>query len=67
MANFTITASSEKAKQTVSNTDTKKYPSPAEFADQKAADEHAAKYAKSLNQEDHLQAWDWVGKATPVA
>jgi hypothetical protein len=66
MAQFNITATSAKKEgMTVSNTD-KKFPSPAEFADQAAADANAAKYAKSLCHEDHEGVWDWVGTATAV-
>jgi len=70
MAQFTITATSAKANNnagmTVSNTDTKRHPSPAEFADQAAAQAAADKYAKSLCHEDHEGTWDWVGHATAV-
>jgi hypothetical protein len=70
MPHYTITATSAKANTTanttVSNTNTKRFPSPAEFADQAAADAQAAKYAKDVNFDDHLGVWDWVGKATPV-
>jgi len=66
MASYTITATSAKAKQTVSNTNTKRFPSPANFDTLAAAEENAANYAKNLNWEDHLQVWDWVGKATAV-
>jgi len=72
MAQFNITAHSAKANvngvvgQTVSNTDTKKFPSPAEFANQAAAQANADKYAKSLSHEDYEGAWDWVGHATAV-
>jgi len=72
MAQYNITAHSVKANvngvvgQTVSNTDTKRFPSPAEFADQAAANVQAEKYAKSLCHEDHEQVWDWVGTATAV-
>jgi len=72
MAQFTITAHSVKANvngvvgQTVSNTDTKRHPSPANFADQAAAQANADKYAKSLCHEDHDGVWDWVGTATAV-
>ena len=66
MAQYNITATSAKKTLTVSNTDKKRYPSPAEFADQAAADANAAKYAKSLNHEDYEGVWDWVGTATAV-
>jgi hypothetical protein len=67
MAQFTITATSAKKEgMTVSNTNTKRHPSPAEFADQAAAQAAADKYAKSLCHEDHEGTWDWVGHATPV-
>jgi hypothetical protein len=66
MAQFNITASSAKREMTVSNTNTKRYPSPAEFADQAAANTQAEKYAKDLNAEDHEGTWDWVGQATAV-
>jgi hypothetical protein len=72
MPQFTITATSATANvngvvgQTVSNTDTKRYPTPAEFADQAAAQAHADKYAKSLCHEDLDGVWDWVGHATAV-
>jgi hypothetical protein len=66
MAQFTITATSAKKGQTVSNTDAKRFPSPAEFATQADADANAAKYAKGLNYEDYLEVWDWVGQATAV-
>lgn len=63
MPSFNITATSEKAKKTVSNTNPK-FPSPATFADKAAADAQAVKYAKDLNHDDHEGAWDWVGAAT---
>jgi hypothetical protein len=66
MAQYNITATSAKKTKTVSNTDTKRFPSPAEFADQATANTQAEKYAKSLNHEDHEQVWDWVGTATAV-
>jgi len=70
MAQFNITASSAKANNnagmTVSNTNTKRHPSPAEFADHAAAQANADKYAKSLSHEDHEGVWDWVGHATAV-
>ena len=66
MAQFNITSHSAKLNQTVSNTDTKRFPSPAEFADQAAANVQAEKYAKGLCHEDHEQVWDWVGTATAV-
>ena len=66
MPQFNITASSAKKEMTVSNTDTKRHPSPAEFADQAAAQTAADKYAKSLCHEDHEGVWDWVGSATAV-
>jgi hypothetical protein len=67
MPNFNITATSAKANTTVSNTNTKKFPSPAQFADQAAADAQAVKYATDVNHDDHLAVWDWVGKATPAS
>jgi hypothetical protein len=67
MLNFNITAKSAKANTTVTNTDTKRFKSPAEFADQAAANTEAKKYASSLSRGDHLETWDWVGVATPVA
>ena len=69
MAQFNITASSNSKEQTVSNADTntrKTYASPAECADQAAADALATKYAKDLNAEVFNQATDWVGHATAV-
>ena len=67
MAQFNITATSAKKNgMTVSNTDTKRFPSPAEFADQAAANVQAEKYAKSLCHEDHEGVWDWVGTAVAV-
>ena len=66
MAQFKIEATSEKAKLTVSGTNTRKFPTPAEFADQAAADAQAVKYATDLNHDDHEGVWDWVGKATAV-
>jgi hypothetical protein len=51
---------------TVSNTNTKRHPSPAEFETQELAQKSADKYAKSLCHEDHEGAWDWVGHATAV-
>jgi hypothetical protein len=66
MTHYTITATSAKANTTVSNTNTRRFPSPAEFVDQAAADAQAAKYAKDVNFDDHQGVWDWVGKATPV-
>lgn len=66
MPNYTITATSAKANTTISNTNAKRFPSPAEFADQAAADAQAAKYAKDACHDDHQGVWDWVGKATQV-
>ena len=69
MAQFNITATSAKKERTVTNADTntrKTYASPAECADQAAADALAAKYAKDLNSEDFDHATDWVGHATAV-
>jgi hypothetical protein len=68
MPQFHITATSEKKPgMEVSNTNTKRFPSPGEFADQAAADAHAKDYAKDLNKADHEGVWDWKGKATLVA
>ena len=67
MPNFNITATSAKANTTVSNTNTKKFPSPAAFDTQALADAQAANYALDVNHDDHLGVWDWVGKATPAA
>jgi hypothetical protein len=67
MAQYNITATSAKKDgMTVSNTHTKKYPSPAEFESQELAQANADKYAKVLNHEDHEGVWDWVGQATAV-
>jgi len=70
MAQFNITATSAKANNkagmTVSNTDKKRHPSPAEFETQELAQKSADKYAKSLCHEDHEGTWDWVGHATAV-
>jgi len=66
MPNFYITATSVKANTTVSNTDARRFKSPAEFATQADADKEAKKYASSLNKGDHVEVWDWVGKATTV-
>jgi cytochrome c556 len=69
MAQFNITATSAKKDQTVSNADTntrKTYASPAECADQAAADALATKYAKDLNAEVYNETTDWVGHATAV-
>jgi hypothetical protein len=79
MATYIITATSEKLEQTITNTvkpvvanpgETPKevipFPSPAEFADQAAADANAAKYARWLNQLDYNHSWDWIGHATAV-
>jgi hypothetical protein len=67
MPQFNITATSAKKEgMTVSNTNTKRHPSPAEFETQELAQKNANKYAKSLCHEDHEGAWDWVGHATPV-
>jgi hypothetical protein len=70
MAQYNITATSAKANDnqgmTVSNTNTKKFPSPAEFETQELADENAKKYAKDLNHDDHQGVWDWVATATAV-
>ena len=64
MANYTIQAHSAKLNQTVSGTNTKRFPSPAAFDTQDLANAQAEKYAKDLNLEDHGGAWDWVGSAT---
>jgi hypothetical protein len=66
MAQYTITATSAKKEQTVSNTDTKRYPSPAEFGNDELANSQAVKYAKDLNAQDYNETWDWVGHATAV-
>lgn len=69
MAQFNITAASASKERTVTNADTntrKMYASPAECADQAAADALAAKYAKDLNSDDFDHATDWVGAATAV-
>jgi hypothetical protein len=66
MAQYNITATSAKANKTVSGTNTKKFPTPAEFADQAAADANAVAYARDLNHDDAEGVWDWVGKATAV-
>lgn len=63
MPNFVIQAHSAKKNQTVSNTDTRRFPSPAAFDTQALADAQAAKYAKDLNLEDYEATWDWVGQA----
>ena len=67
MAQFNITATSAKKEgMTVSNTDKRRYPSPAAFDTQELAQANADKYAKSLCHEDHEGVWDWVGHATAV-
>lgn len=69
MAQFNISATSAKKNETVTNADSKTrktYNSPAECADQAAADELAKKYAKDLNADDYNGTDDWVGQATPV-
>lgn len=66
MAQYNITAASVKANKTLTNTNTKKFPSPAEFADKAAADANAAAYALDLNHDDTEGVWDWVGTATAV-
>jgi hypothetical protein len=66
MPQFNITASSQKANATVSNTDPIRFPSPAEFDSQANATVQAAKYAKSLNYEDYMRVWDWAGNASPT-
>ena len=65
MPNFNITATSAKANTTVSNTEPKKF-NKTEFENQEAADKEARNYAAFLNRADHLEVWDWVGKATAV-
>ena len=42
------------------------FPSPAEFADQAAADAHAVKYAKWLRLEGIGMTTDWIGHATQI-
>jgi hypothetical protein len=42
------------------------FPSPAEFEDQAAADDNAAKYAKWLRLEGIDMTTDWVGHATAI-
>ena len=66
MPQFNITATSAKTNQTVSNTDEKRFRSPAQFENQADADKEAKKYAESLKKGDHNEVWDWVGTATPV-
>jgi len=65
MAQYNITATSVKANKTISAT-SPSFPTPAEFADQVAADANAASYALDLNHDDHEGVWDWVGTATAV-
>ena len=58
MPQFNITATSVKKEgMTVSNTNTKRHPSPAEFETQELAQASADKYAKSLCHEDHEGTW----------
>ena len=69
MAQFNITATSAKKNRTVTNSDTKTrktYNSPAECADQAAADALATKFAKDLNADDFDDVNDWVGAAAAV-
>jgi hypothetical protein len=70
MAQYNITATSAKANSnqgmTLSNTDARRYPSPAEFDTQELAQANADKYAKSLSHEDREGVWDWVGQASQV-
>jgi hypothetical protein len=66
MAQYNITATSAKRQMTVSGTNTKKFPTPAEFDTQELAQANADKYAKRLNHEDHEGVCDWVGQATAV-
>lgn len=66
MPSYNITATSAKANTTVSNTDSNRFRSPAEFADQAAANKEAKDYASFLNRRDHQEVWDWVGQATSV-
>jgi hypothetical protein len=69
MAQFNITATSASKNQTVTNADTKTrkaYNSPAECADQAAADALATKFARDLNVDGYSEATDWIGQATPV-
>lgn len=67
MPQFNITATSAKREgMTVSNTNKKRHPSPAEFETQELAQANADKYAKRLCHEDHEGVWDWVGHATAV-
>jgi hypothetical protein len=67
MAQYNITATSAKKDgMTVTNTDTRKFPSPAEFETQELAQANADKYAKSLCHDDHEGVWDWVGQANQV-
>ena len=69
MAQFNITATSAKKSRTVTNADSntrKTYNSPAECADQAAADALAKKFARDLNADDFDEVNDWVGTATAV-
>jgi hypothetical protein len=66
MAQYNITATSAKREMTVSGTNTKKFPTPAEFDTQELAQANADKYAKRLNHEDHEGVCDWAGQATAV-
>jgi hypothetical protein len=79
MPQYNITATSAEKNQTVSNTvkpvvanpdeptrEVIPFPSPAEFADQAAADANAVKYAKWLIQRNIEHTSDWVGQATAV-
>ena len=69
MAQFNIKATSATKNQTVTNADSKTfkgYNSPAECADQAAADALVKKFARDLNNDDFDQANDWVGHAAAV-
>ena len=80
MAQYNITARSEKKNLTVSNiaqpvianpeeegtTSSIPFPSPANYASKAEADAAATQFAEWLNHDDHEGTWDWVGTATTV-
>ena len=65
MPQFKIEATSATLNKTVSNTH-ENFPSPAEFADERAADSNGHWYAKTISYANHEDVNDWVHVVTAV-
>ena len=65
MPQFKIEATSATLNKTVSNTH-ENFPSPAEFADERAAISNGHWYAKTISNAKHEEVTDWVHKVTEI-